>query len=404
MLAAAALLAPLVACFAPRGLAPLLAAIGVALALQQAVGREWRVPPARVVLPAAALAVWAMISALWAVDAGAALSRGARLAFEVGAGALLIATAAGLDRPARRRVGAALAAGVVAAAAVLVVESLSEGAIWSLLSATLGVDPYGPVRYNRSATVLALFAWPAALALWLRGGGWRLAGGVLAVLAVVAVMGHHSTTSKAAVVLAVVAGGAGLVLSRRVIAGIAAVAVAAGILAAPLVVPLLPSHLAVQERVALGYSFYHRVYIWHFVAERIAERPLAGWGMEAARVIPEGGGQALIVPGDPDRGIEERMGERLPLHPHNATLEVWLDLGLVGAVLLVAMLWATVAALRRTPPGMPAACGWATFAAALAIAHSSYGIWQSWWVACLWLTAAWVVATAGSDTRNAGAG
>ena len=51
--------------------------------------------------------------------------------------------------------------------------------------------------------------------------------------------------------------------------------------------------------------------------------------------------------------IEERMGERLPLHPHNATLEIWLDLGLVGALLLVAMLWAAVAASRRSPPGMP---------------------------------------------------
>ena len=36
----------------------------------------------------------------------------------------------------------------------------------------------------------------------------------------------------------------------------------------------------------------HRLEIWHFAGQRIAERPLLGWGLDASRAIP--GGNALI--------------------------------------------------------------------------------------------------------------
>lgn len=400
MLAAASLLAPLIACFAPLGLAPLLAASGGATVLIQAAGRDWRLPHAWAVLPAALLAAWALTSALWAIDPAMALDRAGRFAFEVAAGAMLVAGAAGLGPGARRRVGGALASGVATAGVVLVFESLSSGALWALLSEAFGLDPYGPVRYNRSATTLALFGWPAALALWLRGGGGRVAGAALALLVIAAVAGHYSATAKAAIPVAIAAGGLALLLPRRVIAGVVGASLAVGVLTAPVVSSLLPSYRDLDGRLAVGASLGHRLDIWRFTAERIAERPVAGWGMEASRDIPGGQAPAWVVPGDPASGVGETVAPLMPLHPHNGSLQVWLELGLVGAVLFAALLCVAVAGVARLPAGAPAAAAWATLAAGVTIAHSSYGVWQSWWVACLWLAAVWVVAVAGAPQRD----
>ena len=81
--------------------------------------------------------------------------------------------------------------------------------------------------------------------------------------------------------------------------------------------------------------------------------------------------------------------EKLPLHPHNAVLQLWLELGAVGAVIgaaiaIVALLHATSPAHGRgTRIGMTAAT-----AAALTVAATAYGIWQGWWMSALWLIAA----------------
>ena len=75
-------------------------------------------------------------------------------------------------------------------------------------------------------------------------------------------------------------------------------------------------------------SAAHRLLIWDFVVERIAERPLLGWGMEASRTIP---GHAA----SPPPALLERFGltgpavavwlpvaQMLPLHPHNGALQL----------------------------------------------------------------------------------
>ena len=73
---------------------------------------------------------------------------------------------------------------------------------------------------------------------------------------------------------------------------------------------------------AVKFSAAHRLLIWSFVGDRIAEHPLAGWGLNSSRAIP--GGKDPIEPG----------ASWLPLHPHNAPLQLWLELGVPGAVLL----------------------------------------------------------------------
>ena len=124
------------------------------------------------------------------------------------------------------------------------------------------------------------------------------------------------------------------------------------------------------------YSALHRLHIWHFTARRVAEKPILGWGMDAARRIP-GGDKKL--PGG---------GKVMGMHPHNATLQVWLELGAVGALfaaILAFALWWSASALTDLAARTPAT---AMLLSAFTVANLSFGIWQTWWIAVLATSAA----------------
>jgi O-antigen ligase len=229
---------------------------------------------------------------------------------------------------------------------------------------------------NRGMTALALLLWPAAAALWPRSRAKAmalLAAGGLTLLA------GPQMAAKLAFVAAL--GLAALVwfLGRRLRAALVALAVAVS-LGTPLAVGLLPDAAELQAKKVTS-SISHRTQIWSFAAERIAERPLLGWGFDASRDIP--GGERL-APGT--------VANVMPLHPHNGVLQVWLELGAVGAALLGALIAAAFwrAASLAAPPARAAAC--ATIMSAVAIGCVSYGIWQTQWLAVLGLIAAFLVA------------
>jgi O-antigen ligase len=74
----------------------------------------------------------------------------------------------------------------------------------------------------------------------------------------------------------------------------------------------------------------------------------------------------------------------MPLHPHNAALQVWLELGAPGAALfalLVALVWGALAR-AEWPPLFAAAAG-ASLTVAFVGCFATYGIWQEWWLGTL---------------------
>jgi O-antigen ligase len=77
----------------------------------------------------------------------------------------------------------------------------------------------------------------------------------------------------------------------------------------------------------------------------------------------------------------------MPLHPHNTALQLWLELGVPGAVLLallVALAWQALAAAPW--PRLFAAAAGASLAIALIACFASYGIWEEWWLGTLWFS------------------
>jgi O-antigen ligase len=180
------------------------------------------------------------------------------------------------------------------------------------------------------------------------------------------------TTAKSAVLLSLPVA-ALLYWRRHVVARIAAALSVAAVLAAPATLPLLADDpQVIHEADTVKSSLAHRFYIWDFAGKRIAERPLLGWGLDSSRSIP--GGKELI----------RTNQERLPLHPHDAALQVWLELGLPGAVLaalLLSWLWLRLAAV--TWPRLYAAAAGSSLAAGSTVLSAGWGVWQEWWIATL---------------------
>jgi O-antigen ligase len=182
------------------------------------------------------------------------------------------------------------------------------------------------------------------------------------------------TAAKIALALSVVVAALLYYRRRAVARGLAALSMLA-ILTAPLTLPRLGHYPALFATVdAFKESAGHRLMIWSFTGERIAERPFLGWGLDAARAIP--GGKDEIRPAE----------TRLPLHPHDSALQLWLELGAPGATLyalIVGLLWLR---LGEAPwPRLYAAAAGGSLFAASAVAFAGWGIWQEWWLGTLGL-------------------
>jgi O-antigen ligase len=375
-LAIAALIAPFAAvlqskAMTPVGLVALLCCIGLARLRQGA----WPWPRGGAFWAGMALAAWGTLSALWAIDARRSFSEGLAL---VGMVLLAGAAARAVARDAvdqRRRLGHAVLVGLAIGLAAALFDHLSGNALRAVVrglheppaSLAFGLKP--------AASVMALF-------LPLLAGAdlpprWRAAAMLAGLAALMAIPGD--TAKLAALAGVAVAGllGMGRRGSPRLLAGL----LAAVLLATPVL--MAPAIGMLGHRVeSLRPSAIHRLLIWDFALGRAGEKPLTGWGMEAARALP--GGDARP---DPFRlGITEPWFlawftqpqlRLLPLHPHNGPLQIRLELGWIGAALAaLAVLMLGLAAARRA---MPAAAGGA-LASGFVTFFASFGVWQNWWL------------------------
>jgi exopolysaccharide production protein ExoQ len=392
VLAASALLLPLVAIFAPLGLAPLGAVAALACLPLVIRERSWaKLPQALLWLPLL-LTLWAAISALWAIDPREALAGAAKQALSTIGGLVMVAATLSLDQAARRRLAWYLLAGTMVGALLLTTEYLTDRGISALIAKAKHRPMIGlKSPLNRGATILILCAAICLAQFRHDRPRWPL---VVSALALLSMFNGDSLSTR----LAVIAGlGAGLMVMAWPRRGIRMVMAAVAVLwiAVPLGAANMPTpQYTFQHWTWLPLSSHHRTTIWGFTGRHIAEKPVLGWGMEASRQLPGADEEMKLWrtfdDGRPSISMTESM---LPLHPHNGILQVWLELGVPGAGLAAAFLVLVLAGIERLEPadrsGRAIACG--TFCAAMAVTVTSYGIWQSWWQAGLWFAAAFTL-------------
>ncbi len=354
---------------APRGLAPLAAVAGllgllVALPAGFAVWRELVTPAVLL----GAVAGWGLVSSLWAVDPEHSFEMAMRLAALFITALGLAAAAAMLAAP--RRLLCFLAAGVAVAVSLSQVQFFTHGWLTSGFSDRIFVAP----ALNQVENGFALLVLPSTALLIERRQPWlaALAAGAMAVT----LFGLVGTTAKVGIVVGAAAAIL-LYLGHRPVARLAAIVSVVAILTAPLTFPKLYEVPAVHDWAANYYkvSARHRLEIWWFTGQRIAEHPERGWGLDSSRAIP--GGTEPTPEGVP----------WLPLHPHNVALQIWLELGLPGALLFAGFIgWLWLSLARARWPRCFAAAAGGSLCAAQTIGLAAYGMWEEWWIGTQFLT------------------
>ncbi|HEV2550190.1 MAG TPA: O-antigen ligase family protein [Stellaceae bacterium] len=391
IIALAAMVAPPLAVFAPLGEAGLLALAAVLLVLLDPRGslaacRRLAAPLALLV----ALALWGAASALWSIVPGHSLFEALRFLGISAAGAVVLGEAGALAPGGRARVDAAVVAGAALAFVLLQLELWDGQAIGRWLH-HIPEGRFFFYAYDRGVVMLVLIAWPVMALAHRRFGFWGP--GAVAILVLLTLAAFYSQ----AAVLAMVMGIAASVLAWRVPRFVATMMIVGAIASAFVLPSVLPDGETIarwQAAVPMRKSGPHRLAIWHFVAARMSERPVLGWGMDASRAIP--GGEALVQDVVPALQLGP-MAQILPLHPHNAALQWRLELGVPGTVIALAFL---ALALSRAAGAVRRVSGLGFAGAGLIVAMLSYGAWQAWWLSSLWLGASFIAATATAPPEN----
>jgi hypothetical protein len=243
--------------------------------------------------------------------------------------------------------------------------------------------------FNRSLCVLVLTVWPAIYGLLIiERRIWAYA---LPLLALPAVMLMQSGAALLALL-------AGMLIFHivRLMPRLMPPLLSCALIVFLIVWPLLFPHL--HDSIAPGTEHYddlprsaqHRLAIWDFTLDHVVEKPLLGWGFDTSRAIP--GGLEEFAPGQ----------QWLPLHPHNSVLQLLLEEGMIGFGLSLGALGLVLSswiAQCRTQPVFGAVSGAALYGF-LIIGFITFGLWQTWWLACAWLLMLFLTGFRHFDSRQ----
>jgi O-antigen ligase len=386
-------ISPLFTAASPRlapFLLPIVAVVLMIAALRR--GLPWRdlLKPNAALVALVAVAAYAGLSAIWAADPQAALSKCALLlatTLVVFAASVAIPT---LDADQVRRASQAFVAGALCAAGFVAIELLTDGAI---TRATMNTFPsFRPERakhvtihhdrvtkinlseFNQDIAILALLLWPGLLALRALPSPRRKLLNVLFFLVPIAISEHDS--SQVGLVASLLVLLLAWVSPRAVVRGLAI----AWCLGFVLVIPLdfLAFKADLHQAKWLPMSARARIIIWEYTAERVLEKPWLGIGADSTPAT-------MVKPKNPSERpkgfvIRRTTGQ----HAHNLFLQSWYELGVFG-VILAAIAGAAVALRILLLPAAAQAYGAASFTMVAVNAAFAWGMWQIWLICAVGL-------------------
>jgi O-antigen ligase len=246
--------------------------------------------------------------------------------------------------------------------------------------------------FNRPSLTVLLLVIPLAWLL-IRGGYRRLAAVVLVLVAATLVQ-SSSGASVLGLLAAVGAYGLARYAGRKAVAAVAGclvIAIAIAPVMGAIADRVLPS--AVHDVLARA-NTRPRVEIWTRFGEAVWQNPVFGAGFGVSPSFAKGSAVPESAPG--------ASTTVFLWHPHNAALQVWVELGAVGATLGTIVVMLLLSRMARLP-GEFLAVSLALVAAIAAVSLVGHGAWQGWWPAAIgaavvWLRASHVVLRGSDDT------
>ena len=233
--------------------------------------------------------------------------------------------------------------------------------------------------YNRPALTLVVLLPPLLWGLVGEGRRWLAAG--TAALVGLAIQQSDS----GAAVLGLGAAATAYVVARVSRAAALAMATAGIVLAvvlAPVAGELTQGAIPASWHERLqGSNSQARVDIWRSFGAAVREQPWLGAGFSAGPAFPQSAGAKRL---DPAYATLLAVG-----HPHNGALQLWTELGAVGAALALVVLGFTLRLVAALPDDLFAPA-FALLAAAVSVSLVGHGLWQGWWAAAIGSAIVWL--------------
>lgn len=334
-------------------------------------------------IPALVILALSATSSLWAIDGAEALERTGKLAGVLLPGVALFGILRVMNVQNLARLWWVIPAMLAVMSAFLTSEYLTNYAVYRMVRG-LPVDQYVQIaELNRSCVALCMLYLPG-LALLYKGLRQRGTSRMASILAAAAFVGTIipvlSMTDSQSATMALGLGGIVLLLApvgKKPLWVLAALIACAGILSAPFLAQylwsLVPHDLAApqQANFITKTNYLPRLELWDAVARYTMQSPWIGFGIEATRSVSAFDSQEIYQPGT------------TLLHPHNAALQIWIEFGLLGALMAAGGIILICRACMNLPNQMAKRLGLSLLVATMGVGVVGYGLWQGWWIGLL---------------------
>ncbi|MAI06484.1 MAG: hypothetical protein CBC47_05090 [Alphaproteobacteria bacterium TMED87] len=151
-----------------------------------------------------------------------------------------------------------------------------------------------------------------------------------------------------------------------------------GLIFGTLIFPFVMNSLYIKKdydniNVEFSRGLNQRLVIWDYTSELISKKIFFGYGFDSSRYLSR---KAEMY--------ENTNWSKLPLHPHNLWLQIWLELGLIGAIIFCIFLFNIYkSVLNYNFSTLDLSIISASLASVSILSLISFGIWQFWWISLI---------------------
>ena len=318
------------------------------------------------------ISILCLLSVIWSISPMQSLEDALRVTAILLVGGLLVSSFKALEIEDFKPYGWLLPAGILVAASLCIFDLYTDLSIYKLIHE---YDKTTNSSELNRGIICLIFAYFLSLPL-IQYLDWResrkfLLTAVTGIVIVIMLLLSQSQTGQLAF-------GAGLILFFVYPARwrLGYILLGLGVFAALLTTPIIVSFL--YDRLVIDYQdsvFWlreayigNRVEIWRFVMKYAVNNPLYGFGIEATNFVPHFDFAHIYNEKD------------TVLHPHNFSVQIWMEFGLLGTMIATGILNALVYALFHIKDILVRKTLTVVYILILLVAAITYGLWQSWWL------------------------
>ena len=353
------------------------------------------------------IALWALITSFWAPNIISASIGSIKLLANLLVGATFFSLLNSVNLIERKLILRSLALGFFIILGLIIIEVLFENPINIFLKnvnthhlKTEGIFLIGAFWLHSPTVVLSLIIWvlccyaldKTSIKAGSKKSTYTIIVGFLLILITASLIGY--ITGIVAILIGLI-GWLGVFVFRKKALIALGILITINTFALPFLINETKDfEIKITNNIPLPNSAVHRIKIWEFVAKKISERPLLGWGMNSSKHFSDGKNMVYTVSG-------EYLGEALPLHPHNTILQIWVELGLPGILVFLCLgYYFFKITYQSSKPDLVKAIILGQFLTFFIFSSLSFGLWQAWWLCLFWFSVSFMKLAVTFDSND----